>query len=170
MSLLNILQYPDERLHKVAKRVEKVTTEVSKLIQDMAETMYSAKGIGLAAIQVNVQLRVVVIDVSEDRNNLIILINPEIIKQNGEHCGEEGCLSVPGFYESVTRAETVTVQAMDQEGTIFEIHAEGLLATCLQHEIDHLNGKVFVQYLSQLKQRRIRSKIIKRRQENARKK
>ncbi len=166
MSLLNILHYPDERLHKVAAPVSQVDDSVRALVDDMVETMYAARGIGLAAIQVNVQKRVVVIDVSEGRNELRVLINPEIVKKDGETSFEEGCLSVPGIYDWVTRAETVTVKALDRDGVPFEVEADGLLAICLQHEIDHLNGKVFVQHLSQLKQKRIRSKLQKQERRN----
>ena len=166
MSLLNILHYPDERLHKVAAPVSQVDDSVRALVDDMVETMYAARGIGLAAIQVNVQKRVVVIDVSEGRNELRVLINPEIVKKDGETSFEEGCLSVPGIYDWVTRAETVTVKALDRDGVPFEVKADGLLAICLQHEIDHLNGKVFVQHLSQLKQKRIRSKLQKQERRN----
>ncbi len=166
MSLLNILHYPDERLHKVAAPVSQVDDNVRALVDDMVETMYAARGIGLAAIQVNVQKRVVVIDVSEERNELRVLINPEIVKKDGETSFEEGCLSVPGIYDWVTRAETVTVKALDRDGVPFEVKADGLLAICLQHEIDHLNGKVFVQHLSQLKQKRIRSKLQKQERRN----
>lgn len=166
MSLLNILHYPDERLHKVAAPVTVIDDSVRTLVDDMAETMYAARGIGLAAIQVNVQKRVVVIDISEERNELRVFINPEIVKKDGETSYEEGCLSVPGIYDLVTRAETVTVKALDRDGKPFEVDADGLLAICLQHEIDHLNGKVFVQYLSQLKQKRIRSKLQKQERRN----
>ena len=166
MSLLNILHYPDERLHKVAAPVGEVDDTVRALVDDMAETMYAARGTGLAAIQVNVQQRVVVIDISEERNELRVFINPEIVKKDGETSFEEGCLSVPGIYDWVTRAETVTVKALGRDGKPFEVDADGLLAICLQHEIDHLNGKVFVQYLSQLKQKRIRTKLQKQERRN----
>lgn len=166
MALLNILHYPDERLHKVASPVKQVDDAICSLVDDMAETMYAARGIGLAAIQVNVQKRVVVIDVSEERNELQVFINPEIIQKDGETSFEEGCLSVPGIYDWVTRAETVTVKALGRDGIPFEVNADGLLAICLQHEIDHLNGKVFVQYLSQLKQKRIKTKLQKQERRN----
>lgn len=166
MALLNILHYPDERLHKVATPVKEVDDEIRSLVDDMAETMYAARGIGLAAIQVNIQKRVVVIDVSEERNELRVFINPEIIQKDGETSFEEGCLSVPGIYDWVTRAETVTVRALGRDGLPFEVNADGLLAICLQHEIDHLNGKVFVQYLSQLKQKRIKTKLQKQERRN----
>ena len=162
MALLNILHYPDARLHTVAKPVAQVTDQIRTLVRDMAETMYAAPGIGLAATQVNVHQRVVVIDLSEDKSGLLALINPEIIERNGEQVGEEGCLSVPGVYENVSRAERVKVRALNIEGKPFEKEADGLLAVCIQHEIDHLNGKVFVQHLSALKQNRIKAKLSKR--------
>ncbi|WP_293238290.1 peptide deformylase, partial [Paludibacterium sp.] len=144
MALLNILHYPDERLHKVAKPIEAVDDEVRRLIDDMVETMYASKGVGLAATQVNVHRRLVVIDVSEERDGATAYVNPEIIEKQGETEYEEGCLSVPGIYETVRRAERVKVRALDRDGKVFEAEADGLLAICLQHEIDHLNGKVFV--------------------------
>lgn len=159
--LRQILQYPDPRLRRKAEAVTEVTDEVRKLVDDMAETMYHAPGIGLAAIQIGVAQRVVVIDLSEDHNQLQVFINPEIVTSDGEQVMEEGCLSVPGIFESVTRAGAVRVRALDREGRPFEIEANGLLATCIQHEIDHLNGKVFVDYLSRLKQERIRKKLEK---------
>ncbi|MCK6376128.1 MAG: peptide deformylase [Zoogloea sp.] len=161
MALLPILRYPDPRLHTRAAPVREVTDTIRKLIADMAETMYEAPGIGLAATQVDVHKRVVVIDVSEDKSGLLALINPEIIARSGEQVCEEGCLSVPGIYDKVTRAEKVTVRALNQQGETFELDAEGLLAVCIQHEIDHLDGKVFVEYLSQLKQTRIKGKLAK---------
>jgi peptide deformylase len=162
MAILQILQYPDPRLHKVAKRVEAVTPEIRKLVADMAETMYKAPGIGLAATQVDVHLRVIVMDLSELHNELLVLINPEIFESDGESKCEEGCLSVPGIYDKVERAERVTFQAMNISGEIFQQKAEGLLAVCVQHEMDHLEGKVFVERLSNLKQVRIRNKLKKR--------
>lgn len=165
MAILNILHYPDERLHTVAAPVAEVNAEIRRLAADMAETMYAAPGIGLAATQVNVHLQLVVIDISEERNSLRVFINPEIVASEGEKEHEEGCLSVPGIYEKVTRAEKVTVRALDKEGNPFSLEAEGLLAICIQHEIDHLKGKVFVEYLSRLKQVRIRQKQKKRMQE-----
>ena len=165
MAILNILHYPDERLHTVAAPVAEVNAEIRRLAADMAETMYAAPGIGLAATQVNVHLQLVVIDISEERNSLRVFINPEIVASEGEKEHEEGCLSVPGIYEKVTRAEKVTVRALDKEGKPFTLEAEGLLAICIQHEIDHLKGKVFVEYLSRLKQVRIRQKQKKRMQE-----
>ena len=161
MALLPILRYPDPRLHTVATPVVLVDDEVRKLIADMAETMYEAPGIGLAATQVDVHKRIVVIDVSEDKSGLMALINPEILERSGEQVCEEGCLSVPGIYEKVSRAERVKVRALNEKGEPFEFEADGLLAVCVQHEIDHLDGKVFVEYLSQLKLGRIKSKLAK---------
>jgi len=165
MAILKILQYPDERLHAVAKPVQTVTAATRKLIGDMAETMYAAPGVGLAATQVDVSEQIVVIDISETHDSLLVLINPKILASSGEVEREEGCLSVPGVYGDVKRAERVSVRALDAQGESFTLDAEGLLATCVQHEIDHLKGKVFVEYLSQLKQSRIRAKIKKHRRE-----
>lgn len=161
MALLPILRYPDSRLHTRASPVREVTDEIRKLIADMAETMYEAPGIGLAATQVDVHKRIVVIDVSEDKSGLLALINPEIIARDGEQVCEEGCLSVPGIYDKVSRAEHVRVRAINQQGETFEFDAEGLLAVCVQHELDHLEGMVFVQHLSRLKQTRIKGKLAK---------
>lgn len=161
MALLKILQYPDERLHTVADRVPKVTDEIRALVDDMAETMYSAPGIGLAATQVDVHQRVIVIDISDTRNQLHVLINPEITARNGESDYEEGCLSVPGIFGKVERAEQVTVEAWDRDGNPFVLDADGLLAVCIQHEMDHLVGKVFVEYWSRMKQSRIQTKFKK---------
>jgi len=161
MALLPILRYPDPRLHTRAAPVLKVDDSIRKLVADMAETMYEAPGIGLAATQVDVHQRVVVIDVSEDKSALLALINPEIISRSGEQVCEEGCLSVPGIYDKVTRAEQVRVRALNQKGETFELDADGLLAVCIQHELDHLDGKVFVEYLSKLKQTRIKDKLAK---------
>jgi len=161
MATLKILQYPDERLHKIARKVERVDEAIRKLTQNMAETMYAAPGVGLAATQVDVHEQIIVIDVSEARNQLKIFINPEIIASSGEEESEEGCLSVPGIYEKVRRAEKVTVRALNEKGESFTLEVEGFLAVCVQHEIDHLRGKVFVEYLSQLKQTRIRAKLKK---------
>lgn len=162
MTVLDILRYPDSRLHTVAKPVAVVDDAIRKLVADMAETMYQAPGIGLAATQVDVHLRVIVIDVSETRDDLKIFINPEILETSGEtKVYEEGCLSVPGIYDEVERPDEVTVNALGLDGKPFITHADGVLAVCLQHEIDHLNGKVFVQYLSRLKQSRIRNKLTK---------
>jgi peptide deformylase len=165
MAILKILQYPDERLHKVAKKVEQVNEGTRKLVRNMSETMYAAPGVGLAATQVDVHERIIVVDVSESHDQLKVFINPEIIASGGvSHC-EEGCLSVPGIYETVSRAEWITVRALDEKGASFSLEAEGLLAVCIQHEMDHLVGKVFVEYLSQLKQTRIRAKLKKRSRE-----
>lgn len=161
MALLPILHYPDPRLHTVAAPVTEVDDKIRKLVADMAETMYEAPGIGLAATQVDVHRRIVVIDVSEDKSGLMALINPEILERSGEQVCEEGCLSVPGIYEKVSRAERVKVRALNENGESFEFEADGLLAVCVQHEIDHLDGKVFVEYLSQLKLGRIKSKLAK---------
>jgi peptide deformylase len=161
MALLPILRYPDPRLHRKATLVTEVDETVRKLIADMAETMYEAPGIGLAATQVDVHKRVVVIDVSEDKSKLFAFINPEILDRSGEQVCEEGCLSVPGIYEKVTRSEHVKVRALDPQGEPFTLEAEGLLAVCIQHEIDHLDGKVFVEHLSQLKQSRIKARLAK---------
>jgi peptide deformylase len=161
MALLKILHYPDPRLHTVAKPVTGVDAEIRQLASDMAETMYAAPGIGLAATQVDRHVRLIVVDVSEQKNRLLTLINPRILTKEGEAVREEGCLSVPGIYDKVTRAEHIRVQALDLEGKSFELDAVGLLAVCIQHEIDHLDGKVFVEYLSRLKQTRIRHKLLK---------
>ncbi|HQO15851.1 MAG TPA: peptide deformylase [Methylotenera sp.] len=161
MAVLNILNYPDPRLHTVAKLVKEVDANIRRLIDDMAETMYAAPGIGLAATQVNQHIQLLIIDTSETKDALQVFINPTIIEKNGERAFEEGCLSVPGVYESVTRAETVTVEALDRNGEKFTLHAEGLLSVCIQHEMDHLLGKVFVEYLSPLKRSRIKNKMLK---------
>lgn len=161
MAILNIIHYPDERLHTIATPVVEVNEEIRRLAADMAETMYAAPGIGLAATQVNVHKQVIVVDISEERNRLQAFVNPEIIASEGKIEHEEGCLSVPGIYENVTRAERVTVRAQDLEGKSFTLKADGLLAICIQHEIDHLKGKVFVEYLSRLKLNRIRLKLKK---------
>ncbi len=165
MPILKVLQYPDVRLHKVASKVEHADEATRKLAQNMAETMYAAPGVGLAATQVDVHKQVIVVDVSEARNQLLVFVNPEIISSSGEEESEEGCLSVPGIYEKVRRAEKVTVRALDEKGEPFTLEAEGFLAVCIQHEMDHLRGKVFVEYLSQLKQIRIRAKLKKRMRE-----
>jgi peptide deformylase len=162
MAILKILQYPDERLHKVAKKVIRINEDTRKLVRNMAQTMYAAPGVGLAATQVDVHERVIVVDVSETHDQLRVFINPEIIASSGTSDCEEGCLSVPGIYETVSRAETITVRALDEKGETFTLDAEGLLSVCIQHEMDHLLGKVFVEYLSQLKQTRIRAKLKKR--------
>ena len=155
MALLPILEYPDPRLRKVAAPVTAFTPELVRLVRDMAETMYAAPGVGLAATQVDVHKRVIVIDTSEAKDELLVLVNPRIVMVEGEAEHEEGCLSVPGYYDSVIRAARVTVQAWDERGTPFERTAEDLLAVCIQHEMDHLVGKVFVDYLSALKRNRL---------------
>lgn len=161
MALLPILRFPDPRLQRRAHSVAEIDDSIRQLVADMAETMYAAPGIGLAAVQVDVPLRVIVIDVSEDKSELRVFIDPDIIERSGEQVCEEGCLSVPGVYEKVTRAERVRVRARDLSGETFELAAEGLLAVCIQHEIDHLDGVVFVEHLSRLKQTRIRSRLKK---------
>ena len=161
MAILEILQYPDSRLTIPAERVEKLDPATRKLVDDMVETMYAAPGVGLAATQVDVHKQVIVVDVSERRDSLVVLVNPEIVEATGVSDIEEGCLSVPGIYELVERAERVKVRAHDQNGNPFTLEAQGLLAVCIQHEMDHLKGKVFVEYLSQLKQQRIRAKLAK---------
>jgi peptide deformylase len=162
MALLNILNYPDKRLHKVAKPVEVVNDRIRRLVADMAETMYAAPGVGLAATQVDVHERVIVIDVSDAHDELQAFINPEIIWSSDEKkLSEEGCLSVPGIYDNVERAEKVRVRALNEKGETFELDCEGLLAVCVQHEMDHLMGRVFVEYLSPLKQTRIKGKMKK---------
>lgn len=161
MALLPILRFPDVRLKKVAAPVSQIDDGIRKLVADMAETMYEAPGIGLAATQVDVHRQVVVIDTSEDKSDLRVFINPRLDQCLGSQEGEEGCLSVPGIYEKVERAETVTVHFMDLDGKLQSLTADGLLAVCIQHELDHLNGKVFVDHLSQLKQTRIKSKLAK---------
>jgi peptide deformylase len=169
MALLPILTYPDPRLHTVAKPVAAVDARIRALITDMLETMYEANGIGLAATQVDVHERLVVIDVSEERNEALVLVNPEIVWASEEkQVGDEGCLSVPNIYDGVERSRAVRVRALDAEGQSREISAEGLLAVCIQHEMDHLTGKVFVEYLSPLKRNRIRTKMLKARRDTER--
>lgn len=165
MAILSILRYPDPRLHTVASPVERVDEGIRVLVRNMAETMYAAPGVGLAATQVNVHKQVIVMDVSENHDNLVTLINPRIIVSSGTEEHEEGCLSVPGIYETVRRAECVTVQALNLEGVAITLEADGLLAVCIQHEMDHLQGRVFIEYLSQLKQTRIRNKLKKQQRE-----
>ena len=166
MALLPILRYPDPRLHKIAKPVEVVDDRIRQLVQDMAETMYDAPGVGLAATQVDVHERVIVIDVSENGDELRVLINPEILWKSDElQTYEEGCLSVPGVYDEVERAARIKVRALNEKGESYEFDAEGLLAVCVQHEMDHLLGKVFVEYLSQLKQGRIKTRLRKQERE-----
>jgi len=159
--VLKILEYPDPRLRKVAARVAAVTPDVQKLVADMAETMYTAPGVGLAATQVDVHKRVIVLDVSETRDELRVFINPEILEAEGEAECEEGCLSVPGYYDKVTRAANIRVRALDRNGELFELDADGMLAVCIQHEMDHLVGKVFVDHLSPLKRARLAARLRK---------
>ncbi|MBW8365668.1 MAG: peptide deformylase [Rhizobium sp.] len=166
MARLDILHYPDARLHTVAKPVKVVDDRIRTLVDDMAETMYAAPGIGLAATQVDVHERVIVIDISETHDQLRVFINPEIVAQSGTEESEEGCLSVPGVFDKVVRAERVTVRALDRDGKSFELDADGLLAVCIQHEMDHLKGKVFVDYLSNLKRNRIKAKLLKQAREH----
>jgi len=161
MAILDILNYPDPRLHNIAKPVKEVNAAIHHLIDDMSETMYDAPGIGLAATQVNQHLQLIIIDTSESKDNLQVFINPRIMEKSGEQDYEEGCLSVPGIYEKVTRAAKVKVEALDRDGKVFIIEAEGLLSICIQHEMDHLLGKVFVEYLSPLKRNRIKNKMLK---------
>jgi len=161
MAILDVLQFPDERLRTVAKPIDEVNSEIKQLVADMFETMREEKGIGLAATQVNRHVRLVVMDVSEEQNEPRVFINPEIVNKEGSTISEEGCLSVPGNYAKVDRAEKVTVKALDGEGEPFELEADGLLAICIQHELDHLDGKLFVDYLSPLKRQRIRKKLEK---------
>jgi len=161
MAILQILRYPDPRLHKVAKPVAAVDEEIRKLARNMAETMYAAPGVGLAATQVDVHKQLIVIDLSETRDQLMVLINPQILESRGKSDCEEGCLSVPGIFEKVARAEWVKVRALDVNGKSFTLEATGMLSVCIQHEMDHLKGKVFVEYLSRLKQNRILSKLKK---------
>ncbi|WP_058555451.1 peptide deformylase [Thiohalocapsa sp. ML1] len=167
MAKLEILTFPDDRLRRRAMPVERVDADIVQLVDDMLETMYAAPGIGLAAIQVNVPKRVIVIDTSDDKDQPLVLINPEILERTGEEQMEEGCLSVPGFYENVTRADSVRVRALDRNGNPFELETDGLLAVCIQHEIDHLEGKLFVDYVSSLKRQRIRRKLEKDRRQAA---
>ncbi len=161
MALLEILHFPDTRLRKKAIPVDKVDDQVRQTVSDMFETMYDAPGIGLAATQVNIQQQIIVIDVSEDKSTPFCLINPQIIAKAGEEEMQEGCLSVPGIFENVQRAENITVRALDQQGNEFTHEADGLLAVCIQHEMDHLEGKLFVDYLSPLKLQRIKKKMLK---------
>lgn len=161
MALLPIIHYPDPRLHKIAAPVAQVDARIQTLIQDMAQTMYAAPGVGLAATQVDVHQQVIVIDISETHDDLLVLINPKIINSSGRADCEEGCLSVPGIFEKVMRAEWIKVQALGADGKPVEIESAGLLSVCIQHEMDHLKGKVFVEYLSPLKQKRIGAKLKK---------
>jgi peptide deformylase len=165
MAILEILEFPDPRLRTKAKPVAKVDERIRTLIADMFETMYAAPGIGLAASQVNVHERLLVIDISEDRSQPLAFINPEIVKRSGDEETEEGCLSVPGIFEKVKRSKSITVRALDRHGIAFEMDADELLAVCIQHEMDHLEGKLFVDYLSELKRTRIRGKLEKERKD-----
>jgi peptide deformylase len=167
MPILEILQYPDPRLAIPAERVEKIDAATRKLIDDMTETMYAAPGVGLAATQVDVHKQIIVIDVSDDRSDLRVFINPEITRREGAAVNQEGCLSVPGIYDNVERAESVTVTALDRNGSRFTLNASGMLATCIQHEMDHLQGRIFVEHLSELKQNRVRAKLKKRQRKAA---
>jgi peptide deformylase len=166
MAILDILEFPDPRLRTRATPVARVDEVIRRLIADMFETMYAAPGIGLAASQVNVHQRLLVIDISEERNQPLAFVNPEILTREGDEETEEGCLSVPGIYDKVRRAERITVRALDRNGIGFEMQADGLLAVCIQHEMDHLDGKLFVDYLSELKRTRIRSKLAKERKDS----
>lgn len=161
MSILTVLEFPDERLRKKAVVVKTVDDKIRRLVDDMLETMYHSHGVGLAATQIDVHQRIVVIDVSEEKDKPLFLINPEIIEKDGIKESEEGCLSVPGFFEKVNRAEHIRVKALDRDGQTFEFDATELLAVCVQHEIDHLNGKLFVDYISPLKRQRIKKKLEK---------
>jgi peptide deformylase len=161
MAILTIIEYPDPRLRKIAAAVAAVTPEIRKLVDDLAETMYAAPGVGLAATQVDVHKRIVVIDTSETKDDLKVFINPEIASTEGEVICEEGCLSVPGYYDKVLRAETVTVRALNRDGESFELTTDGLLSVCIQHEIDHLSGKMFVDRLSMLKRARLSARLRK---------
>ena len=161
MAKLTILNYPDPRLYTVAKPVQDVNDDIRQLISDMSETMYAAPGIGLAATQVDKHIQLLLVDTSKEQNNLQVFINPKIVAKNGLQDYEEGCLSVPGVYETVTRAEKITVEALDANGKKFKLNADGLLSVCIQHEMDHLLGKVFVEYLSPLKRNRIKAKMVK---------
>ncbi len=167
MSLLNVLIYPDDRLRIVAKPVEKVTPEIQKIVDDMLETMYDEEGIGLAATQVDIHQRIIVIDVSEERDQPLVLINPEFVEKGGEDGIEEGCLSVPGARALVPRSATVKIKAIDRNGDAYELDADELLAICIQHEMDHLEGKLFVDYISPLKRQRIQQKLEKIKRFNA---
>jgi peptide deformylase len=161
MALLDILHYPDKRLRTIARPVEQVDEQIRTLVADMFETMYAAPGIGLAATQVDVHLRVIVIDISEEKNQPLCLINPQIISSDGAEMTQEGCLSVPEVYENVERAEHIKVHALDETGAAYDLEAGGMLAVCIQHEMDHLVGKLFVDYLSPLKQQRLKKKLLK---------
>ena len=161
MAILNILEFPDKRLRTIAKPVELVDSEIQRLVDDMLETMYEARGVGLAATQVNVHKRVIVMDISDEKNQPICLINPQIIEKDGVSEAEEGCLSVPGFFEKVSRAEHIKISALNRDGENFELEARDLLAVCIQHEMDHLDGHLFVDYISAFKRTRIKNKLEK---------
>ncbi len=161
MSILPVLEFPDPRLRNVASPVKQVNNKIKSMVDDMFETMYDAHGVGLAATQVDIQLQLIVIDVSEEKNDPLCLINPEIISESGREESDEGCLSVPGIFEPIQRAEVIRVKALNKEGDVFEMDADGLLAVCIQHEMDHLLGKLFVDYLSPLKRNRIKKKMQK---------
>ena len=167
MALLEVLHFPDQRLRTVAKAVEQITPEIKTITTNMLETMYDENGVGLAATQVNIHLRIAVIDVSEERDQPMVLINPEIIEQSGEEESQEGCLSVPDTHADVQRSEFVTVQFLDIDGNSQTLNADGLLAVCIQHELDHLKGKLFIDYLSPFKQKRIKTKLEKLARQNA---
>jgi peptide deformylase len=167
MALLETLHFPDPRLRIKAKLVEQVDNTIRSIVDDMFKTLYEAPGIGLAATQVNIHQRIIVIDISKDRNQPLCLINPYIIEAEGVQCTEEGCLSVPGVFEDINRAKRITVQALDQKGEGFALTTEGLLAVCIQHEMDHLNGKLFVDYLSSLKRQRIQKRLAKQKRQNS---
>ena len=161
MSVLHILHFPDRRLRTQAKPVNVVDDKIRQIVADMFDTMYDAPGIGLAATQVNIHKQIIVIDISEEKNQPLCLINPKLLESEGKTCTEEGCLSVPGFYEEVERAAKITIEALNEKGETFTLDAEDLLAVCIQHEMDHLHGKLFVDYLSSLKRQRIRTKLVK---------
>ncbi len=167
MALLKILEFPDPKLRTKAKPVEQVDDGIRQIVADMLETMYQAPGIGLAATQVNIHLQILVIDISKEKNTPLCLINPIILKQDGKQQAEEGCLSVPDIYENIERAESITVQALNQQGESFNLTTDGLLAVCIQHEMDHLKGKLFVDYLSSIKRERIRKKLNKLKKEKS---
>ena len=161
MTILDILNYPDPRLHKVASIVDEINSEIISIVRDMTETMYAAPGIGLSATQVNYHKKIIIIDISEKKDDLLILINPEIVSSDGQQESQEGCLSVPGIYETVKRASEISIRALNVDGELIEFLADGKLSICIQHEMDHLMGKVFVEYLSPLKKSRIKTKMIK---------
>jgi peptide deformylase len=167
MAILEILQYPDPRLNTPAQRVEKIDAATRKLIDDLSATMYAANGVGLAATQVDIHKQIIVIDVSDDHSDLRVFVNPELIRREGTAVNQEGCLSLPGIYDNVERAESITITALDRNGSRFTLNASGMLATCIQHEMDHLQGKIFVDYLSELKLNRVRAKLKKRQRKAA---